>query len=309
MAFPLTEEQRKIVDDRGGELLVSAAAGSGKTRVLVERLFRYIVDERADVDDFLIITFTRAAASELRGRIVEELNKRLAVTPGDQHLRRQLLRVYRAEIKTIDAFCSGILRENVHLLEEDRRGGRLTADFRTLDENEAAPLRERTLQRVLEKYYESHADAETSLLLADTFGYGRNDDALAALIQGLYNKIQSHAYPLRWLQEVRNTWQQLPEDPGEMVYGQELLTRFGERSAFWAARLRRTVEEYLDIPAITKAYSEAFLAAAEQLECLAALAAAGNWRGVGDMPLEFMKLGSVRDKSVTEEKEAAMKQQ
>ncbi len=304
-AFQLSPEQRAAVENRGGTLLVSAAAGSGKTRVLVERLFRYIVEDRADVDDFLIITFTRAAASELRGRIVEELNKRLAVTPGDSHLRRQLLRVYQAEIKTIDAFCSGILRENVHLLEEDARGGRLTADFRTLDENEAAPLRERTLQRVLENYYESREASGGSLLLADTFGYGRSDDGLAALIQELYNKIQSHAYPLRWLQETRKMWEDLPDDPAEMLYGRELLQRFGERAAFWAKKLRRTVEQYFDVPAITKAYSEQFLEAAVQLEELAALAEAGKWAEIGRFPLAYRNLGRVTDQSVAEEKEAA----
>ncbi len=304
-AFQLSPEQKEAVENRGGTLLVSAAAGSGKTRVLVERLFRYITEERADVDDFLIITFTRAAASELRGRIVEELNKRLAVTPGDAHLRRQLLRVYRAEIKTIDAFCSGILRENVHLLGEDRRGGRLTADFRTLDENEALPLRDRTLQRVLENYYESRTDSGGSLLLADTFGYGRNDDALAKLVQDLYNKIQSHAYPLKWLRETSRMWQELPDDPGEMIYGKELLQRFGDRAAFWAKKLRRTVEEYLDVASITKAYSEAFLDAAVQLEELSRLAEEGKWDSIGRFPLAFKNLGRVTDKTVAEEKAAA----
>ena len=88
MAFPLTEEQKNIVDDKGGELLVSAAAGSGKTRVLVERLMDR-VEAGADIDRFLVITFTKAAAAELRGRIALELSSRLAERPGDRHLRRQ----------------------------------------------------------------------------------------------------------------------------------------------------------------------------------------------------------------------------
>ena len=89
MAFPLTDEQKKIVDDRGGELLVSAAAGSGKTRVLVERLLDRVTREGLDLDRFLVITYTKAAAAELRGRIVEELSARLAERPTDAHLRRQ----------------------------------------------------------------------------------------------------------------------------------------------------------------------------------------------------------------------------
>ena len=84
----LTEQQHAAVFDRGGSLLVSAAAGSGKTKVLVERVFSYLTQERANVDDFLIITYTRAAAAELRARLASELAARVAETPEDRHLRR-----------------------------------------------------------------------------------------------------------------------------------------------------------------------------------------------------------------------------
>lgn len=89
MAFSLTKEQQAVVDDRGGALLVSAAAGSGKTRVLVERLLARVTGEGLDIDRFLIITYTKAAAAELRSRIVEELSARLAEAPADRRLRRQ----------------------------------------------------------------------------------------------------------------------------------------------------------------------------------------------------------------------------
>ena len=117
----LTAQQQAVVENRGGSLLVSAAAGSGKTKVLVDRLFRYVTEERCNIDDFLIITYTKAAAAELRGKIASELSRRLAETPGDGQLRRQMLRVYQADIKTVDAFCTALLRENTHLLarEED----------------------------------------------------------------------------------------------------------------------------------------------------------------------------------------------
>ena len=88
----MTPQQRAVVENRGGSLLVSAAAGSGKTKVLVERLFRYVTEERCNVDDFLIITYTKAAAAELRSKIASELNKRLADNPSDHHLKRQILR-------------------------------------------------------------------------------------------------------------------------------------------------------------------------------------------------------------------------
>ena len=129
-SLTLTPQQQAVVENRGGSLLVSAAAGSGKTKVLVERLFRYVTQERCNVDDFLIITYTKAAAAELRGKIAAELSKRLGEDPGDAHLRRQLLRVYQADIKTVDAFCTALLRENTHLLAREGEQHALTPDFK-----------------------------------------------------------------------------------------------------------------------------------------------------------------------------------
>ena len=111
MPFPLTNEQSAVVDHRGSALLVSAAAGSGKTRVLVERLLDRVEKEGRDIDEFLVITFTNAAAAELRGRIARELSQRLAKNPVSAHLRRQTLLVYKARICTIDALCIDLLRQ------------------------------------------------------------------------------------------------------------------------------------------------------------------------------------------------------
>lgn len=112
----LTPSQQAVVDDRGGALLVSAAAGSGKTKVLVDRLLAQVCAENApaDLDDFLIITYTKAAAAELRGKIAKELSKRLSAEPENVHLQRQLTRIYLAQISTVHAFCSSILREYAH---------------------------------------------------------------------------------------------------------------------------------------------------------------------------------------------------
>ena len=126
MAFSLTSEQQAAVDNRGGGLLVSAAAGSGKTRVLVERLLAR-VEEGADIDRFLVITYTKAAAAELRGRIVEELSHRLSRRPTDGHLRRQAALVYKTQISTIHAFCAQLLRERGQEADVD-------PDFRLCDE-------------------------------------------------------------------------------------------------------------------------------------------------------------------------------
>ena len=201
----LTEQQQAAVENRGGSLLVSAAAGSGKTKVLVERLFRYVTEDHCHVDDFLIITYTKAAAAELRSKIAAELSKRLAEAPGDRHLRSQLLRVYQADIKTVDAFCTALLRENTHLLAHEGERYTLTPDFRVLDENDAGLLRQRVLDRVLSRFYEELD--EGGALLADTLGAGRDDSALAALVLETYEKLQSHAYPAVWLEKNRAVWE------------------------------------------------------------------------------------------------------
>ena len=145
MAEKLTAQQQLAVDNRGGKLLVSAAAGSGKTKVLVDRLLKYIRDpyDPANIDDFLIITYTKAAASELRGKIAAKLSEHIAADPGNRHLQRQLQRLYLTKISTVHSFCSDILREYAYRLD-------ISADFRVADENEILQLHSRAMELVLE---------------------------------------------------------------------------------------------------------------------------------------------------------------
>ena len=102
----LTPGQRAAVESRGCALLVAAAAGSGKTRVLIDRVLDQVIREGRCVDEFLLITFTQAAAAELRGKLLAELNRRLAADPENRHLQRQLSRVYLAQISTVHSFCA-----------------------------------------------------------------------------------------------------------------------------------------------------------------------------------------------------------
>ena len=286
--MPLTPQQQAAVENRGGSLLVSAAAGSGKTRVLVDRLFRYVTEERQNVDDFLIITYTRAAAAELRERIAQELSGRMADLPNDRHLQRQLMLVYQADIKTIDAFCTALLRENIHLMDFGGERG-LTADFRVLDDNEATLLRRRVLPRVLEGFYTDMTPDR--IQLADAFGFGRDDSRLEELVLELYNKVQSHAYPERWLEEQRAAWAGLPPDGGETVYGRELLSSLTRKAAHWAALLRASLGEMAADGRLEKAYAPGFAQAAAQLE---ALAAASGWDEARDRVRPFPGLTAAR---------------
>ena len=234
MAFSLTEEQQAAVDNRGGGLLVSAAAGSGKTRVLVERLLAR-VEEGGDVDRFLVITYTKAAAAELRSRIVEELSDRLALRPTDGHLRRQATLVYKAGISTIHAFCAQLLRECGHLLDLD-------PDFRLCDEGEAGILMLRALNDVLDRRYEA-MDSDFAQLV-DTMSAGRDDARLIQIVLDIRGRVQAHPNPAAWLEEQERTFAlEGISDPVQTPWGQLLLADAAGQAAYW----RRRMEEARDL--------------------------------------------------------------
>ena len=234
MAFSLTEEQQAAVDNRGGGLLVSAAAGSGKTRVLVERLLAR-VEEGADVDRFLVITYTKAAAAELRGRIVEEISDRLALRPADGHLRRQATLVYKAGISTIHAFCAQLLRECGHLLDLD-------PDFRLCDEGEAGILMLRALNDVLDKRYEA-MDSDFAQLV-DTMSAGRDDARLVQIVLDIRGRVQAHPNPAAWLAQQERTFAlEGVTDPVQTPWGELLLTDAAGQASYW----RRRMEEARDL--------------------------------------------------------------
>ena len=235
MAFSLTEEQQAAVDNRGGGLLVSAAAGSGKTRVLVERLLAR-VEEGADVDRFLVITYTKAAAAELRGRIVEELSARLAERPTDAHLRRQSTLVYKAGISTVHAFCAQLLRECGHLLDLD-------PDFRLCDEGEAGILMLRALNDVLDQRYEEITPGSDFAQLVDTMSAGRDDQRLMQIVLDIRGRVQAHPDPAAWLDEQERIFS-LPGvvDPVQTPWGRLLLADAAGQAAYWQSRMEEALE-------------------------------------------------------------------
>lgn len=190
----LTEQQALAATNRGGNLLVSAAAGSGKTKVLVERLMLYLTDKEnpANIDDFLIITYTRAAAAELRSKIADELNERIAANPNSRHLRNQLQRLYLAKISTVHSFCADLLKEQAYRLD-------IPADFRISEEEEAQILRQQVLQRVLDDAYSSDVLDEDFQAFIDSQEMGRGDDNLAKIILDLYDSAICHKEPSAWL--------------------------------------------------------------------------------------------------------------
>ncbi len=289
----LTADQREAVYNRGGSLLVSAAAGSGKTKVLVERLFAHIQEQHCNVDDFLIITYTKAAAAELRGKIAQELSRRVAEDPSNAHLRKQMFRVYQADIKTVDAFCASLLRENVHLLRGDGQHS-LTPDFRVLDESESLLVKQRVLGRVLEEFYQDlEQDDQEASLLAQTLGAGRDDRAMEQLVLELHSKIQSHPYPLQWLQQVRKNWEQPPESLAESDYGRLIMEETVRRAEFWAERLEKCAEDMQACEPVYFAYADRFLETAQQLRGYST-AAQDGWEAMRCIQPQFRRMGVVR---------------
>lgn len=300
----LTEQQHAAVFDRGGSLLVSAAAGSGKTKVLVERVFSYLTQERANVDDFLIITYTRAAAAELRARLASELAARVAETPEDRHLRRQMFRVYQADIKTVDGFCASLLREHIHLLEPVD-GRCLTPDFRVLDEAEAQLLRERALERTMETFYQDIENGdEEAAQLTGTLGAGRDDRALTALVLELHGKIQSHPYPEKWLRAAAESWRQLPSSLADSDYGRTVMEDTVRRALFWAGQLERAVAAMEDCEPVYKANAAQFLAAAAELRRYEQASQEG-WDAMGRVQPVLQRAGAVKNGENDEAKAAA----
>jgi ATP-dependent helicase/nuclease subunit A len=152
MGVSWTTEQQQVIDLRNRNILVSAAAGSGKTAVLVERIVKIITDKNhpVDIDHLLIVTFTNAAAAEMRERIGNAIEKALDEQPGNEHLLRQLTLIHNAQITTIDSFCLYVVRNHFHEID-------LEPNFRIGDEGELKLLREDVLGRVLEQNYEEPA--------------------------------------------------------------------------------------------------------------------------------------------------------
>ncbi len=219
MADKLTPMQALAVNNTGGKLLVSAAAGSGKTKVLVDRLMRSILDpvNPADMDEFLIITYTKAAAAELRGKIAAKLTEHLSHQPENRHLQRQMQRLYLAKISTVHAFCADILREYAYQLD-------IPGDFRVADENECAQLRETVMTRMLESAYETAESDPDFRAFVDAQGLGRDDRLVPQILLRVYDSARCHLDPEGWLTDcVVHTDTNGVSDMSQTLWGRYLM--------------------------------------------------------------------------------------
>ncbi len=193
MAIEFTEKQQRVIDLRNRDLLVAAAAGSGKTAVLVERICQMVLDKEhpMDIDELLVVTFTNAAAQEMKNRVMKALQAKLREEPSNLHLQKQISLVHSAMITTIDGFCLQFLKEHFYLLD-------LEPGFRIVDENEKKLLMEDVMNKVLTTYYEK-AD-ERFLQFVECYTEGKTDERLGQYIAKLYEAASSFPWPRKWLQ-------------------------------------------------------------------------------------------------------------
>ena len=298
MATKWTDEQKKVIETRHRNLLVSAAAGSGKTAVLVERIIRMITDPEhpVDIDKLLVMTFTNAAAAEMRERVETALGKLLDEDPGNRNLERQNTLIYHAKITTIDSFCLNLLREHFHELDLD-------PGFRVADEGELMLLKADVMKELLEEYY--GREDERFIKFVDTYATGRTDGGLEEYILKVWEFSQSNPWPGEWIAACRKElWAGGTGEDGDSM----------EETA-WMKYLiqdvKRQAEEFLD-----GLYEAADLAAeedgpqayapmlAEDIRGMEELREAGTYQEIAECleELKFGRLAAVRGKNVDPEK-------
>ncbi|MDD3401783.1 MAG: helicase-exonuclease AddAB subunit AddA [Hespellia sp.] len=220
MGVNWTEEQQKVIDIRDRNILVSAAAGSGKTAVLVERIIQRLTGEDPiDVDRLLIVTFTEAAAAEMKERIRLAIEKELEAHPENVHLQRQATLIHNASITTIHSFCLSVIRDHFHVIDLD-------PGFRICDEGERKLLSHDIVEQLLEEKYDA-AEGEF-LAFIERFATGRDDKKIEELILRWYEYSRSYPRPEQWIRDCVSEYQTGEEalEPRYMRRTVEMLSRY-----------------------------------------------------------------------------------
>lgn len=202
MGVKWTTDQQHAIECCKGSVLVSAAAGSGKTAVLVERVIRRLTDKDnpCSAEDLLIVTFTRAATAQMREKIGAAILKRLSEDPTDRHLRRQYMLLPFAKICTIDSFCNDLVRENFHALG-------ISPDYSLLDNETAVIMKNDVCKAMLERAYEEDSDGSFSGL-SDMMSSGSSDEDFAKLIIKMYDISTAYPFPDLWLDSLIEEYSQ-----------------------------------------------------------------------------------------------------
>ncbi len=271
-----TKDQQNAISAREGTLLVSAAAGSGKTSVLVQRVIERITDQThpCDADRLLVVTFTKAAAAEMKQRISDSISALLEKNPFDVRLQHQKLLLEKARISTIHSFCADLLRENFFRLG-------ISPGFRIASEDEMTLLREQAVQEAMEELYAAAAESPGAEGLAELMGSDRDDRKLSQTVLQLYDFIRSTAFPERWLGEKLAMYRM--EQPLAVSPWGRVLLEYARELLEYALSALRTAEDICEEdPDVKEAFQEALSADSAGLKKCLVLAEQGDWDGLKD---------------------------
>lgn len=242
-----TNEQLQAIQEKDSNILVAAAAGSGKTAVLVERIIHKIIDEKMDIDKILVVTFTNAAASEMRERILEAIYKKLEENPENVHLQRQVILLNKASICTIHSFCLDIIHN--HFYEID-----LPSNFKIADTAEMDLLKQEVLDDLFEQKYTEN-DKDFIELLENYTNY-RGDEALQELVLKIYKFIQSSPFPLKWLQEKLELLKIEDKDISQTIWGKLIIQAVEDDIQESIMQLETVKSKMALYPEMTKFYQK-----------------------------------------------------
>ena len=299
MAVKWTEKQQQVIDSRNRNLLVSAAAGSGKTAVLVERIIRMISEggHPLNIDQLLVMTFTNAAAAEMRERVGAAVDKLLTVCPDDEHLWLQGALIPQAQITTIDSFCLNLIRNHYSSLEIDPA-------FRIGDEGELALMRADVMKEMLERRYQE--GGEDFAAFVEQFGRGKSDAGIEDVILQAWQFSQSHPWPMEWVaacrEELREeTLEQIEQSPWMQFILRDVQLQMEELEIQLGEAIDMCREENGPL-----AYEPMLVNDRRQIRAVREAAGKGTYRGLYEEleKVSFNRLAAIRSKEVDQEKKA-----
>ena len=253
-----TDEQIQAIKEKGSNILVAAAAGSGKTAVLVERIINKIISEEVDIDKLLVVTFTNAAASEMRERILNAIYKKIEEEPNNVRLQKQITLLNKSNICTIHSFCLDVIRNNFYEID-------ISPNFRIGDTAEIELLKEEVLEELFEDLYLK--EDEGFLKLLDIYTTYKDDGPLKDIIKSIYNFIQSAPFPEKWLDEKVKLFNIHSQDMdfADTVWGKIILNNYKECIEESILGLNKLKKE-LDVDKELEKFSQAIRLDIENLE-------------------------------------------
>lgn len=261
MAIEFTKHQQQAIDVSGGNILVSAAAGSGKTAVLTQRVMKLLTGEGTEpvmADRIVVVTFTVAAAAEMKSRISSALSEKISANPTDEMLQAQQILLNSAHISTIHSLCSSLIKENFQSLA-------LPESIKIGDGAQLSVLQSDAINEVFEKHFEEDDSDFLSLL---EFVYGKDDKKLFEMVKSIYEFIRSFAFPLDFL-DVSFKKLELASSIYDSCWSNEVFNHVGDAFLHCAALMSEAVRKIKDEPEIYEKYSPCFL---DELYCYSEVA-------------------------------------